>query len=169
MKPTISLERKYGRTFLWQWDINMRLELGNIPPGTQVDFENLGDENCGALPIMSYEDNGLVYVEIPNKLLMTPGTLVVYVYLFDEARGYTKLRKTFLIIGRAKPDSYVYNETKAMTWQQLDDRIKHLESNEGSGGGCDCGDGDNEDSGDNVVEFDGVSFGTSENEGVVEF
>lgn len=168
MKPKIMLEQKYGRKFLYQWDINMRLELENIPPGTQIDFDNVGDENAGALPILTYEEDGAVYADIPNKLLMSPGTLVVYAYLFDAERGYTKLKKSFVVIKRSKPENYVYSETKVMTWNQLDERIKALEK--GGGGGCDCDSGGSE--GDNAVEFDstGTGGGSSEDgETAVEF
>lgn len=107
MKPSIALEKKYGRSFLYQWDVNMRLELENIPAGTQIDFDSFRDKIDGALPMLAYDEDGSVYADIPNCLLMVPGKLVVYAYLYDENRGYTRMSKTFTVIARAKPENYV--------------------------------------------------------------
>lgn len=126
MNPKIMLERKYERTFLYQWDINMRLEMEGIPAGTQVDYRD-------DLAVKTYEEDGAIFADIPNILLQQPGELTVYVYLFDGERGYTLLKERYYIAAREKPADYVYTETDVLTWHELDKRIAELEKNPGGG------------------------------------
>lgn len=127
MKPTIMLERKHERSFLYQWDVNMRMALVGIPTGTQIDFVGPNDDGGTALAVKAYEEDGIAYANIPNILLQTPGSLTVYVYVVEETSSYTTISERFYIAPREKPADYVYEETEIITWHSLDKRISDLE------------------------------------------
>lgn len=123
---TISLERKHDRTFLWQWDVNMRLQLEGIPADTQIDFELATSE---PLAVKAYEEDGAMYADIPNILLQKHGKLTVYVYLTDDECGFTKLKESFYVARRPKPADYVYTETEVQTFSSLVARMDEIEKN----------------------------------------
>ena len=120
------------RDMLWQWDRGQRVQLHDVPVGTEVHFSNAAIKP-NALVKDAYEDGEGVYADIPDILLQTAGTLTAYIYLEDGDEGHTEYRKMFIVRDREKPDDYVYTEDDVKTWEMLEERIKVLEE---SGGGA---------------------------------
>ena len=120
------------RDMLWQWDRGQRVQLHDVPVGTEVHFSNAAIKP-NALVKDAYEDGEGVYADIPDILLQTAGTLTAYIYLEDGDEGHTEYLKMFIVRDREKPDDYVYTEDDVKTWEMLEERIKVLEE---SGGGA---------------------------------
>ena len=120
------------REMLWQWDYGQRVQLHDVPVGTEVHFSNAAIKP-NALVMEAYEDGEGVYANIPDILLQTAGTLTAYIYIEDGDEGHTEYRKMFIVRDREKPDDYVYTEDEVKTWVSLEERIKVLEE---SGGGA---------------------------------
>lgn len=116
---------------LYQWDLNMRVILTNVPAGTEVHYSNVNynmDENC--ITAVSYSENGCVYADIPNKLLQINGIILVYIYIQDEDKAWTEFKTEIVVLPRKKPANYVYTETEIKTFESLEKRIENLENGE---------------------------------------
>ena len=112
-----------NREALYQWDLNQRLVLTDIGLGNEVHFDNerVPDECCPVAPV--YEQNGVMYADIPNVHLQSPGVLHVYAYVQEEDKSFTKHSLEILVIARKKPGNYVYTETEVMTWKKLEEKV----------------------------------------------
>lgn len=109
---------------LYQWDLNMRVILTNVPIGTEVHYSNINDntdENC--ITSVSYSENGCVYADIPNKLLQISGIILVYLYIQDEDKAWTELKTEIIVLPRKKPANYVYTETEVLTYKKLEVKL----------------------------------------------
>ena len=118
-----------NKSVLYQWDLNMRVILTNVPAGTEVHYSNASynmDENC--ITVVSYSENGCVYADIPNKILQTSGVVLAYIYIQDEDKAWTEFETEILVLPRKKPADYVYTETEIKTFESLEKRIESLES-----------------------------------------
>lgn len=116
---------------LYQWDLNMRVILTNIPAGTEVHYSNIKDsvsESC--ITVVSYSENGCVYADIPNKFLQTSGIVLVYLYIRDNDKAWTEFKTEIIVLPRKKPADYVYTETEIKTFESLEKRIESLEKGE---------------------------------------
>lgn len=118
-----------NKSALYQWDLNMRVILTNVPAGTEVHYSNASynmDENC--ITVVSYSENGCVYADIPNKILQTSGVVLAYIYIQDEDKAWTEFETEILVLPRKKPTDYIYTETEIKTFESLEKRIESLES-----------------------------------------
>ena len=116
-----------NKSALYQWDLNMRVILTNIPAGTEVHYSNIKDnvsESC--ITAVSYSENGYVYADIPNKLLQISGIILVYLYIQDEDKAWTEFKTEIVVLPRKKPANYVYTETEIKTFESLEKRIGNL-------------------------------------------
>lgn len=109
----MSVTLSNGRKWFYQWDINQRLTLENYPVGTHVHFSLHGDSE--ALGMISYEADGVIFVDVPNILLQTAGQLHVYIYPMDGDEGHTEQHWKFEIQEREKPADYIYTETETLS------------------------------------------------------
>ena len=112
-----------NKSFLYQWDLNMRVELLNIKQGTEVHFSDtyITSDNC--LVVESYEQNNKVFANIPNILLQRSGIILVYFYIQDEGRAWTEFKTEIVVLPRKKPANYVYTETEALTYKKLEAKL----------------------------------------------
>ena len=120
-----------NKSTLYQWDLNMRVILTNVPAGTEVHYSNTNDntdENC--ITVVSYSENGCVYADIPNKFLQTSGIVLVYIYIQDNDKAWTEFKTEIIVLPRKKPADYVYTETEIKTFESLEKRIENLEKGE---------------------------------------
>lgn len=124
-----------GRTYFWQWDLDQRLVSDNLEVGDKVHFQN--PKHCKALVCEAYEQDGVVFVDVPNILLQNSLPISVYRMKDDGDGGYhTQEKVTFEVKQRARPDDYVYTETEIFSYAELEKRVEALEKREpGSGGG----------------------------------
>lgn len=66
-----------------------------------------------------YEEDGNVYVKVPNILLQLSGDLFVYVYPYSGDEAHTSIKKKFNIRAREKPYDYVYTETELEDYKKI--------------------------------------------------
>lgn len=114
-----------GRKWFYQWDVNQRLTLEDIPEGTPIHFSSLDDTL--ALVVLAASDDSGVYVNVPNILLQKSGELHVYVYITNGDEGHTEQYWEYEIIEREQPSDYVYIETETKPLGS-DCHITYLES-----------------------------------------
>lgn len=115
-----------NKAALYQWDLNQRLILSDIGLDVEAHFSCSYDDK-DSLVLLTYEDNGLIYCNIPNILLQRRGVIYVYLYVREEDQTYTKHHSEILVIPREKPDDYVYTETEVFTYMKIEGRVKTLE------------------------------------------
>lgn len=118
-----------GRSCLYQWDVDQRLEVVNSDV-LEVHFSNavIG----AALVCEVYEEDGRRFANIPNVLLQQAWAI--------QAHGCCELRvrdvQVIRVVRREKPADYVYTETEVKRYEDLDKRLRALEENGGGGGGA---------------------------------
>lgn len=116
---------------LWQWDTGRRLVLSEDPAGTVVDFIQIGFQTKSAI---AQEQNGTVYVQIPNEMLYFNTDLKVYIRRTEDDDSQTVFETSFPVHSRPKPEDYIASEAEILTWKKLEARITALEQ-DGTGGG----------------------------------
>ena len=112
---------KNGR--LTQWDLNRKVMISGIPDetGFEVHFESKEDEHGAyVLPLVFKE--GEMYAEIPNILLTYSG--IIRIFIFDGDRVVYNWQCP--VLGREKPDDYVYTETEVLRFEKLEDEIEKI-------------------------------------------
>lgn len=111
------------RPALYQWDLNRRVALTNINPGIQVHFSHekiIEGEYADKCPVLlSYEEDGKVYANIPNIFLQKNGIITVYIYVQDNEKAYTEYHAEILVLARPKPADYVYTETEVFKYETV--------------------------------------------------
>ena len=106
-----------GRTCLYQWDVNQRLEVVNDDV-REVHFVNA--VTSPALVCEVYEEGGRRYADVPNVLLQQFWPIQAYGCCDSRVRDV----ETFKVIRREKPADYVYTETELKTFGSLEERIE---------------------------------------------
>lgn len=109
---------------IYQWDKGQRLMLHGADAGTRVDFARC-DQNK-AVSVYAYAEDGAVFCDIPDALLMEPAHLHGYVYEIDGDRGETVREFMLPVIRRPMPEDYVAPD-EVLTWHELEQRIKKIE------------------------------------------
>lgn len=109
-----------GRNQFYQWDLDRKLIVEDASIN-QVHFCNRTDD-C-SLVCEVHAEKGLRVVNVPNVLLQDNWRINVYGY----DKNYTKHSARFDVIGRSKPEDYVYTEEEIHHWQELDERIDQIE------------------------------------------
>lgn len=107
-----------GRNELFQWDLNRKLIVEDKTIA-QVHFCNKTSD-C-SLVVETYEQDGLLFADIPNILLQSDWTIRAYAYCGDH---YTKVEELFKVHPRTMPSDYVYTETEVRTWEALEAEIE---------------------------------------------
>lgn len=114
-----------GSTELWQWDTGRQIDCAGLQAGTKVQFAY---SDTQTLSTAVKTADGASVADVPNQLLLRPGTLMVYAYV-TEADGvsYTKYAARFNVQARPKPDDYVYTPTEVQSWQTIRNEIGDLD------------------------------------------
>lgn len=112
---------------LYQWDLNQRLELTDIDSNIEVHFSRIDDNKNESLVLLTYEENGRIYANIPNIFLQERGVIYVYIYVRNENEMRTKYEAEILVLPREKPADYIYTETETKTFEALEKRIEAQE------------------------------------------
>lgn len=116
-----------GRGKLYQWDSNIKLLVDeNFGSIDEVHFASRFSR--ASLTKKIVVENSVSYVIIPNILLTKSYDIFVYAYAHGDNGNYTKFEKTFEVISRPKPSSYVYTETDVLNYLTLSNRIDLLSS-----------------------------------------
>ena len=117
-----------GRSCLYQWDVDQRLEVLNSDV-LEVHFSNT--VISPALVCEVYEEDGRRFANIPNELLQQAWSIHAHGCCEYRVRDVLICR----VVRRAKPADYVYTETEVKRYEDLDERIKALEEAEDEDGG----------------------------------
>lgn len=114
-----------GSTELWQWDTGRQIDCAGLQAGTKVQFAYSYTQTLSTAVKTA---DGASVADVPNQLLLRPGTLMVYAYV-TEADGvsYTKYAARFNVQARPKPDDYVYTPTEVQSWQTIRNEIGDLD------------------------------------------
>ena len=97
--------------YIWQWDKNHRIIIKNGEADVEVHFAN-GLVGQVALVTMSYEENGVIYADIPDVLLQYESHIKVFVYKKDGDKAYTEKEWVIDVLYRPKPDTYIQEKIK---------------------------------------------------------
>ena len=111
---------------LYQWDLNQRLIFTDIQENAQVHFSKVDDDK-ESLVLLTYEENGKYYCNIPNILLQEKGIIYVYIYVQEDDKTHTKYEAEILVLFREKPSDYIYTETEVLSLESLEKRVKRIE------------------------------------------
>lgn len=111
-----------GRSQFYQWDLDRKLIVEDASIN-EVHFCNRTDD-C-SLVCKVYDEKGLRLVNVPNVLLQDSWRINVYGY----DKNYTKFSERFDVVGRSRPDDYVYTEEEILHWTTLEERIDQIEEN----------------------------------------
>lgn len=105
---------------LYQWDLNrkIRVEDKSIK---EVHFCNLNSTSAYVVEVIEG------FAAIPNILLQESYKLKVYASNGDNVR----FDASFDIEPRAKPQSYIYEETQIKSWEQLEEEVKEAVNSTG--------------------------------------
>lgn len=109
-----------GRSELWQWDTGRTLSVD--ADCSQVHFSNKVFGRSIDVDVV----DGIAI--IPDALLQTDKELTAWAFVGTPENGYTKISKVFKVNRRNKPSDYVFTPTEQTTLQEIEEKIKHLES-----------------------------------------
>lgn len=114
-----------GKTYIWQWDTKQRVILTDIDAGTEVHFSNCKSKTAPV--VLSYADGDKIVANIPALLMQEALDITAYAY-----DSYNTKHCSFIgVIGRPKPDDYVYEEVEIVRYADLARKIPFDESYEG--------------------------------------
>ena len=105
----------------YQWDVNQRLICSDTPDGIEVHF--ILNNSC--LVMLTYLENKMCYVDVPNIVFQSSGSVEVYLYLTEGTEGHSEQRSVLKILPRAKPEDYVYEETPVGSYRLLAGLLEH--------------------------------------------
>ena len=121
----MKLKTVTGKESFYQWDTDQSLETEGVEENQEVHFCRKHDTVALVCKVRQEHDKRIV--DVPNELLQTSELIMVYVYARDEWGNRTCHAQSFAVLPRAKPADYVYTQTEALSYQQLDARMKALE------------------------------------------
>ncbi len=108
---------------LYQWDLNRQVLITSERAIDEVHIARKGDKE--ALVVEAKNVDGEIVADIPNILLQTSDSILVYIVSDDITIEYC----SFSVNEKPKPADYIYTESEVLTWAALDERIQRLENN----------------------------------------
>lgn len=102
-----------GKTQFYQWDINQKLTVDN-PDIKELHFTNAAIGKALVVEVINGTAN------VPNILLQYDFDIKAYGFCGECVRDSA----VFNVIGRAKPEDYVYTETEIKTWDSLKEELE---------------------------------------------
>lgn len=123
------IELTDDRRVLYQWELNKRIIIDGFPAGTIVEFSRLHDCKDSSIPVLSYEENGRVYANVPNCLLKQPCTIHVFVRPSASDTENQPQQKCIRVVREEKPEDYDdnYSETEVFSYKNLEEKVKLIE------------------------------------------
>ena len=110
-----------GRGAFWQWDINQKLVVQDLPNCAEVHFSN--ENSDYALVTLVKTVDGRKVCDVPNVVLQKSGYVKVFAYVIDGEEKYTEYKSSILILARSKPEDYIYTETETLCYKNLSEKI----------------------------------------------
>lgn len=122
---TINLSIADGRRSFYQWDTDQFIIVSGLPVGSEIHFDIPNTDIPIALEI--FEKNSELVCKVPDELLQHSGSFICWAQVSDDRGTRTVAQKTFNVKSREKPPGYIYTETDAKTFEDLEKRINELE------------------------------------------
>lgn len=113
-----------GRGSFWQWDINQKLVVQDLPNFAEVHFSN-GNSDDALVTLVKTVD-GKKVCDVPNVVLQKAGYVNVFAYVIDGEEKYTEYKASILVLARSKPEDYIYTETETLCYKNLSEKIGDL-------------------------------------------
>lgn len=110
-----------GRSSFWQWDINQKLVVQDLPNGAEVHFSNCNSDY--ALVTLVKTVDGKNVCDVPNVVLQKAGYVNVFAYVIEGEEKHTEYKASILILARSKPEDYIYTETETLCYKNLSEKI----------------------------------------------
>ena len=123
----MNLEISDGRYKFYQWDSGQQLIVEDGGVCNEVHFVG-GNLECALVCEIKMMDGKRV-VNVPNLLLQFHGLITAYLFWHSDNGALTHYAKSFLVLKRTKPESYVYSQTEVINYSNLVDRIRQIEEN----------------------------------------
>lgn len=121
----INLSIADGRRSFYQWDTDQFIVVSGLPVGSEIHFDMPNTDIPVALEVS--EINSELMCKVPDELLQHSGSFTCWAQVSDDRGTRTVAQKTFSVKSREKPPGYVYTETEAKTFADLEKRISELE------------------------------------------
>ena len=110
-----------GRSSFWQWDINQKLVVQDLPNCAEVHFSN-GNSDYALVTLVKTVD-GKNVCDVPNVVLQKAGYVNVFAYVIEGEEKHTEYKASILILARSKPEDYIYTETETLCYKNLSEKI----------------------------------------------
>ena len=110
-----------GRGSFWQWDINQKLIVQDLPNCAEVHFSN-GNSDSALVTLVKTVD-GKNVCDVPNVVLQKAGYVNVFAYVIEGEEKHTEYKASILILARSKPEDYIYTETETLCYKNLSEKI----------------------------------------------
>ena len=110
-----------GRGSFWQWDLNQKLVVQDLPNCAEVHFSN-GNSDYALVTLVKTVD-GKKVCDVPNVVLQKAGYVNVFAYVIDAEEKYTEYKAAILVLARSKPEDYIYTETEILNYNTLSEKI----------------------------------------------
>ena len=110
-----------GRSSFWQWDINQKLVVQDLPNCAEVHFSN-GNSDYALVTLVKTVD-GKKVCDVPNVVLQKAGYVNVFAYVIEGEEKHTEYKASILILARSKPEDYIYTETETLCYKNLSEKI----------------------------------------------
>lgn len=108
-----------GRTELWQWDTGRKIVVDDESV-SEVHYSKYSSTQAITREVIGGK------AEIPNFLLQDTHAVTVYAYSGSIENGYTMAEKTFNVVKKPKPASYVGTNEDQATLAKLKAEIGDL-------------------------------------------
>lgn len=110
-----------GRGSFWQWDLNQKLVVQDLPNGAEVHFSNCNSDYALVTPVKTV--GGKNVCDVPNVVLQKAGYVNVFAYVIEGEEKHTEYKASILILARSKPEDYIYTETETLCYKNLSEKI----------------------------------------------
>lgn len=112
-----------GRASAFQWDTGLYIDCTGLKENDEVHFCRPGI----ILAILPAKMGETLAAPVPDELLQTADTIVIFAYTETDTGGITRVEKHLGVTSRPKPPAYVYTPAEALRYKTLEQRLDKLE------------------------------------------
>lgn len=112
-----------GRDYFYQWDTGIVLNLMGTYADTINEVHFCHKYSQKPLTVAVKHDGEVPTVAVPNILLQSARSIVVYAFCRSNEEEYTRLDEVIRVEARPKPANYVYEETEILDYKELSEQF----------------------------------------------
>lgn len=112
-----------GRDYFYQWDTGIVLNLTGTYADTINEVHFCHKYSQKPLTVAVKHDGEVPTVAVPNILLQSARSIVVYAFCRSNEEEYTRLDEVIRVEARPKPANYVYEETEILDYKELSEQF----------------------------------------------